>query len=32
MIDGRRYDQVIMDLLRVEFELQHVGHLEKLTL
>jgi RimJ/RimL family protein N-acetyltransferase len=30
MLNGRRYDQIIMDLLRVEFELHHVGQFEKL--
>jgi RimJ/RimL family protein N-acetyltransferase len=30
MLNGKRYDQIIMDLLRAEFELHHVGQFEKL--
>jgi RimJ/RimL family protein N-acetyltransferase len=30
MLNGRRYDQIIMDLLRTEFELDHVAQFEKL--
>jgi RimJ/RimL family protein N-acetyltransferase len=30
MLNGRRYDQIIMDLLRAEFELDHVGQFEQL--
>jgi RimJ/RimL family protein N-acetyltransferase len=30
MLNGRRYDQIIMDLLRAEFELEHVGQFENL--
>jgi RimJ/RimL family protein N-acetyltransferase len=30
MLNARRYDQIIMDLLRTEFELNHVGQFEKL--
>lgn len=30
MLNGRRYDQIIMDLLRNEFELRHVGEFGQL--
>jgi RimJ/RimL family protein N-acetyltransferase len=30
LLNGRRYDQIIMDLLRAEFELHHVAQFEKL--
>ena len=30
LLNGERYDQIIMDLLRKEFELIHVGQFEKL--
>jgi RimJ/RimL family protein N-acetyltransferase len=30
MLNGRRYDQIIMDLVRAEFELHHVGQFERL--
>jgi RimJ/RimL family protein N-acetyltransferase len=31
MLNGSRYDQVIMDLLRTEFELKHVGRFQGLA-
>jgi RimJ/RimL family protein N-acetyltransferase len=31
MLNGNRYDQIIMDLLRVEFELKHVSRFQDLT-
>jgi RimJ/RimL family protein N-acetyltransferase len=30
MLNGRRHDQIVMDLLRAEFELKHVTQFEKL--
>ena len=30
LLNNRRYDEIIMDLLRSEFELKHVGHFEGL--
>jgi hypothetical protein len=31
LFNGNRYDQVIMDLVRTEFELKHVGCLRDLA-